>query len=277
MKKPLICAALAVTVGLPALAESLGSDLFQGRVPFRVQNPDPARARASIGGKYSGLLHTVAAPEDQATYGEVYDYGFWSGTTYKSATDLKPGYWVYLHPNWYVWKAVASKMAGRAWGPEQATGEPNTFEAGDLRTAWASLGEDDQDEWLLLSYAEAVTPSAVLVHETYNPGALVKVAALRPDGSEVVVWTGKDPLEPGSGKGVAIIPFRTEFKTDRLKLYLDSKGVKGWNEIDAVGLVDEFGKTGWAVSAEASSTYATSPAPPPGTARPEDLRLLLVR
>jgi hypothetical protein len=46
------------------------------------------------------------------------------------------------------------------------------------------------------------------------------------------------------------------FKTNRVKLYLDSKGVPGWNEIDAVGLRESGGKTHWATSADASSTYA---------------------
>jgi hypothetical protein len=36
----------------------------------------------------------------------------------------------------------------------------------DLVTAWDSATPDGQDEWLLL------VPTAVLVHETYNPGAL---------------------------------------------------------------------------------------------------------
>jgi len=46
------------------------------------------------------------------------------------------------------------------------------------------------------------------------------------------------------------------FKTNRVKVYLDSPGVKGWNEIDAVGLVDIYDKTQWAIAAAASSTYA---------------------
>ena len=30
----------------------------------------------------------------------------------------------------------------------------------------------------------------------------------------------------------------------------------GWNEIDAVGLLDQTGKVSWAISAKASSTYS---------------------
>jgi hypothetical protein len=41
-----------------------------------------------------------------------------------------------------------------------------------------------------------------------------------------------------------------------VKIYLASKDVPGWNEIDAVGLRDASQRTQWAVAAKASSTYA---------------------
>ena len=46
---------------------------------------------------------------------------------------------------------------------------------------------------------------------------------------------------------------RVDFETVRVKLYLDTKRVKGWNEIDAVGLLNERGETQWANAAQASS------------------------
>ncbi|NQT13820.1 MAG: hypothetical protein HQ582_13790 [Planctomycetes bacterium] len=61
--------------------------------------------------------------------------------------------------------------------PEQATGPPDTPRAGDIRTAWASASPDGQKEWLLLDYAKVVRPTAVAVHETYNPGAVYQVSA----------------------------------------------------------------------------------------------------
>jgi hypothetical protein len=47
-----------------------------------------------------------------------------------------------------------------------------------------------------------------------------------------------------------------KFKTKRVKVYIDSPSVAGWNEIDAVGLRDADGKTHWAAKAEASTTFA---------------------
>src|SRR5262249_21345524 len=66
---------------------------------------------------------------------------------------------------------------------------------------------------------------------------------------------GKDP-SAGKDIGVSVLPVKNAFKTARIKIYIDSKNVPGWNEIDAVGLKDDKGKMFWAVAAAASSTYA---------------------
>jgi hypothetical protein len=153
-------------------------------------------------------------------------------------------------------RAMNGRSSKRAYGPEQATGAPDTPEAGDFPTAWASLTPDGQDEWLELEYAQEVKPTAVLVYETFNPGALYKVSVFKADGTEVEFWKGKDPTPVGSGKGVSVIPIKIDFNTKRVKIYLASKDVPGWNEIDAVGLRDASQRTQWAVSAKASSTYA---------------------
>ena len=128
------------------------------------------------------------------------------------------------------------KEGTRAWGPEQATGEPDTAGAGDIQTAWASRTPDEQAEWLVLDYAEPVVPKMVKIHETFNPGAVNAIGMFTPDGKEVRVWSGQDPTGRDQGKGVSEIPVKADFKTKRVKVYLDSQAVPGWNEIDAVGV-----------------------------------------
>ena len=152
---------------------------------------------------------------------------------------------------------VTPPIRKRGWGPEQATGEPDTPPDGTLiGAAWASKTADGQDEWLLLKYEKPLIPVRIEIHEAYKPGAVYKVSAFKEDGKEVVVWSGKDPTPWQSKSGVSKIPLKMDFKTQYIKVYLNSKGVAGWNEIDAVALVDETGKTYWAVSAQASSTRA---------------------
>jgi len=143
------------------------------------------------------------------------------------------------------------------WGPEQLTGAPDTPEAGDRKTAWASLTEDDQEEWLVLYYHGPVDVRSVKVHETYNPGAVSKVCVFDSEGVEQIVWSGTDPTSPDGEMGVSEIPIETGCRIDRIKIYLDSVNTAGWNEIDAVGLVDASGETHWAIRAEASSCYTS--------------------
>jgi len=57
---------------------------------------------ASVNGKYSDLLNVIRVEEDKDTYGTFHDYGYSSSTTYKEYT-LKPGYRVYVYPNWFNW------------------------------------------------------------------------------------------------------------------------------------------------------------------------------
>ncbi len=214
--------------------------------------------KARVDGKYAMLLQQIKVEDDWKEYGAFRDRGQSPAQAeYHGRKDVPAGFWVYVYPYWYIWRDETAKpIAKRAWGPEQATGEPDTQGPGDVQTAWASQTQDGQDEWLTLEYAEPVLPSAVLVYETFNPGAVYRVTAFRLNGEEVEVWKGKDPTRPEAGVGVSEIPVEAPFKTNRVKLYIDSKAVAGWNEIDAVGLRDSSGQTHWATAADASSTYA---------------------
>lgn len=153
------------------------------------------------------------------------------------------------------------KNPGPHWETAQATGPPNTPSPGDRVTAWASQTPDGQAEWLVLEFETAVAPKAILVHESYNPGAVIKATHYPIIGSETTLWEGTDPTPKGSGGGVSRLPITADTKTSRIKLYIDSPNVQGWNEIDAVGLVygDSDKDVIWAKSATASSSYGDQP------------------
>jgi hypothetical protein len=230
--------------------------LLPARAAPATSSPEELLKKARVDGKYRMLLRQFKVEKDHETYGDFKDLGQSNRKEYAGQTDLPAGHWVYVKPYWYIWRDLAATpQALRAWGPEQATGEPNTDQAGDIQTAWASASQDDQDEWLMLEYAEPVVPISIDVYETFNPGALTRITVFKLDGEEVEVWKGQDPTPVGSDKGISQIPIKVKFKTNRVKLYVGSKAVPGWNEIDAVGLKDGK-KTHWAVAADASSTYA---------------------
>lgn len=142
------------------------------------------------------------------------------------------------------------------WSPAQATGVPNTKSAGDQVTAWASRTQDEQKEWLELTYEKPVSATTIMIYETYNPGAISKVEFWRSDNKGSGFWIG-DVGVIDQQKRILMVRVPENFgEFDRVKLYLDSPAVPGWNEIDAVGLLGEDGKTHWAKSAKASSSYS---------------------
>ena len=243
MKKLLLCALLFALLPLhaqPPLAPA--ADL------------EASLKKARVGGKNSMLLAQFNMPQDEAQYGAFADNGLSQTTEWQGFKDLPPGYWVYVAPYWYIWRDQV--QAKRSWGPEQAIGEPDTPLMGDTPTAWASRSQDESDEWLLLEYATPVMATSVRIFETHNPGAINKVSVFTLNGKEEVIWAGvaapvNNPNVVGNEK-----QFARPLKTNRVKIYLDSKKVPGWNEIDAVGLVDREGHVQWAANVAASSTYA---------------------
>jgi hypothetical protein len=147
------------------------------------------------------------------------------------------------------------QLQQRNWGPEQVLGPPNTHAAGDLPTAWAQLSSGGQgEEWLHVSYDRAVEISEINVRETYNPGAISKITAMMPDGSEVLVWEGTEPKVQAPVDMSFSVP--AGVNANSVKVYLDRSRVPGWNEIDAVELIGRDGSRQWATSAKASSSYA---------------------
>lgn len=150
---------------------------------------------------------------------------------------------------------AAGTQNKRNWGPEQATGAPDTPNAGDIVTAWAPRTPQGTGvEWLRLQYARPVEIKEVHVRETFNPGAISKVVALAVRGREDVLWEGREP-RAAAPTDFVVTP-NHPVVSDVIIVYLDRTRVPGWNEIDAVELVGTDGSRQWAMQATASSTYA---------------------
>src|SRR5687767_8233418 len=145
------CGIALAAVGLLAWQGAVAEEPAAAGKPSGVARDELVVAANPPGGgqRYARLLRQIPAPQDQKSYGDYYDYGLWSGTTYADQKDLPPGFWVYITPNWYIFGEAPGVVAAdvarapRDWGPERATGAPDTPAAGDHGTAWASRSEDD--------------------------------------------------------------------------------------------------------------------------------------
>lgn len=142
------------------------------------------------------------------------------------------------------------------WGPERATGAPDTPEAEDAPTAWCSLEPDAGAEWLLVHFEKKVFIAEVRVRESFNPGAVTRVSAVSKDGASSVLWQGTDPTEKAPDDLVVRVAGR-KVAAQAVLIELDTSRRRGWNAIDAVELVGTDGSRQWASGASASSTYAT--------------------
>ena len=197
--------------------------------------------------------------------------GYTNGDEQWSVTRYSTSGAVFIETEW---------ESGFSWSPRQATGPPDAISGIDHASAWASQASDGGPEWLLVTFPRAAVPKAIHIHESHCPGAVHRITVFSDTGEEVEAWQGTDPTPEGNGSGafgISQIPLSgVNFKTSTVKIHLDSLNVAGWNEIDAVELVDQAGDKQWASGAHASSWYGSAgataglvPGPIPEIAAPQ--------
>jgi hypothetical protein len=138
---------------------------------------------------------------------------------------------------WAEQARASTEYESDRWSARQAVGRPDSAAGADQATAWASKDADAPQEWLELDYTLQVRPRTIRVHETYNPGALVKVEGRDADGTWRVLWDGGASARDGAWLAVDVGPGAGA--TRSIRLTLDSGAVGGWNEIDAVELIGD--------------------------------------
>jgi serine/threonine protein kinase/predicted RNA-binding Zn-ribbon protein involved in translation (DUF1610 family) len=133
-----------------------------------------------------------------------------------------------------------------------------------FEAAWRPDAVNSTDEWLLVEFATAVEPQTLFVHVANGPGAIFKLTAQRPDGTEAPLWVGSDPSPREQGAAVSELPASADFATRRVRLHIDPRVASDFTAIDAVELVAEDGARQWGIAAAASSAYQTGISMPGG-------------
>jgi hypothetical protein len=135
-----------------------------------------------------------------------------------------------------AFEQMQQKARASGWSALQATGAPDSPRDGDQQTAWAPAQADGGEEWLELEYANGVPVAQVNVREVcgtwlhYESGRDCWTAARK-----VPIWQGEPPVNAAPSDTVFAAP--ANIVARRVKVYLDTKRVAGWNEIDAVELI----------------------------------------
>jgi hypothetical protein len=137
---------------------------------------------------------------------------------------------------WAAGDARASSSYGTSgWSPVSANGPPNVYPAhGDNRAAWASQNADVGLEWLQVQFP-LTAARAVVVVETFHPGALVRIDDLSNPNAPVILWEGS--TLPIQSSRVLSLELPAPRYITTIRLVADTSRVSGWYEIDAVGLV----------------------------------------
>lgn len=251
---PWICVFVAVLVS-PTVAQQ---DRAERKRVAKILQSDPAAAlrMARMDGEYRMLLRQIRVREPGRKH--LIERGYSKRGSYRGHRDLPAGHWVYSRPYWFIWRDKGrQRLANRRWGPEQSIGKPNSKLGHDAETAWATkLENNPKPEWLMVEYAVPVKATVVRIHETFNPGAIRMVSIFKPDGEELEVWRAKKVAPTGKKSRVLEVQLPLGFLVSRVKVHLATAKVPGWNEIDAVGLVDDKARVHWATAATASTTYA---------------------
>ena len=87
-----------------ALVGSYGTWLYVSIYRKQARQAEEAREKAAVDGKYEKLLRQFYMPQDRGSYGDLRDYGFYTGSSYGNYSNLPSGYWVYAYPYWHIWE-----------------------------------------------------------------------------------------------------------------------------------------------------------------------------
>ncbi len=117
----------------------------------------------------------------------------------------------------------------------QAAGAPDTSGCGDQPTAWAT-GDTNTRATLTLWYTQSVIPSSIVIHQTYNPGAIISVKVRDQFVDKwYEVYDGKATLAPDCPLPLLIQVTDVPGVVSMVEISVDQS--LAWTQIDAVELI----------------------------------------
>lgn len=135
--------------------------------------------------------------------------------------------------------SYSSQWSSGKWSAQKVLGEPDVYPThADDTTAWASLTENGQREYLELRFSETRIISQVIIYETLYPGTVDTVYVKNPaTGLWELVWSGTALPQPLIARAFTVSFPLTPFTVNEIRIALNSPAVPYWNEIDAVAIV----------------------------------------
>jgi len=139
---------------------------------------------------------------------------------------------------WAVGGVASSSYSDPDWGAQQATGAPNVTGCVDDQRAWSPETADGVD-WLEVSFATAVVPTEVNIHESSSPGFINKVEVKDETGLYYTVWEGIPGAVEECPRVLTVSVSGVSVRVSAVRISLDQRNGGDYNEIDAVELVGQ--------------------------------------
>jgi hypothetical protein len=137
---------------------------------------------------------------------------------------------------WASSATASSEYGNPDWAAVQAAGAPDTPGCGDHTTAWASF-DWITVEWLEVGFATPVIPTRINIHQTYNPGSIVRVEVKDTAGVYHTVYTATPVVMDICPYPLSVVIPEFSHPVEAVRITLDQSRLQSWNEIDAVELV----------------------------------------
>lgn len=127
---------------------------------------------------------------------------------------------------------------GQEYRAVQALGYPNTFPPfGETACAWSPYNADSNvEEWIRVGFETPQKARQILIVENFNQGCITRVYAYDPAGKEMTVLENGLTVTSEVGKVLALAVADTTMLIASVKIVLNPARVKGYNQIDAIGL-----------------------------------------
>lgn len=137
--------------------------------------------------------------------------------------------------------SFSSQYSSDSWSAKMALYGPDVYPTyGDNPYAWAASSADGQREYLEFGFDDPAKIKGIAIYETYNPGAIDTIYAKNPgSGNWEILYKGSAQAEPAVAREWYISFNPTPYPVSEIRLAINSPAVGGYNEIDAVGLVDD--------------------------------------
>lgn len=127
---------------------------------------------------------------------------------------------------------------GQQYRAVQVLGKPNKLPQGETgATAWRPEQPDKGIEWIKVGFETPLSIRQIAIAENFGAGCITTIFAYDSQNKEYNIYTSKpETTQRGAGILRVWLPKLTEYKVASLKIVLDTKRVKDWNEIDAVAI-----------------------------------------